>query len=186
MSVTNLLAEDNVRNLVMPLSVAQYHQLCAIDPVLEKTELIEGIIFRKMTKSPLHEYIAQALYRFFITALSEEFLVRKEGPLTLKTSEPEPDIAVVKGKPRDFIKEHPDHAELVIEVAVSSLDYDRTKAGPYAAANIPEYWIILPESKTIERYTDPTVEGYQIVQALTVEDIIETLCGPLPLSELFG
>ncbi len=128
MSHADILANDGVRNLVMSVSVAQYHKLCASGLIPEKTELIEGLIFRKMTKSPIHEFVAHKLYQFFSDRLDDTYLVRKEAPLTLTSSEPEPDISIVKGRIEEFVAAHPDFAELVIEVAVSSSDLDREKA----------------------------------------------------------
>jgi Uma2 family endonuclease len=59
-----------------------------------------------------------------------------------RRSEPEPDAALVSGAPRDFIHEHPSTALLVVEVASTSLAHDLKKAGLYARAGVPEYWIV--------------------------------------------
>ena len=71
--------------------------------------------------------------------------VCKEDPLTLADSEPEPDLAVIDGKIKDYDYIRVTTARLVIEVSVSSLALDRAKAAIYAAAGIPEYWIVLAE-----------------------------------------
>jgi len=70
--------------------------------------------------------------------------VRAQQPLALGAdSDPEPDVAVVAGTRRDFAPSHPTSALLVVEVADSSLAYDRdTKDGLYAEAGIEEYWIV--------------------------------------------
>ncbi len=58
-------------------------------------------------------------------------------------SVPEPDVAVLPGKLDDYLTHHPSQALLIVEVADSSLTQDRlTKAGIYAAAEIPEYWVV--------------------------------------------
>ena len=158
MSHVDVLTKNSVRDLIMPISVEQYHKLGESGLIAEKTELIEGIIFKKMTKSPLHTYVVNKLYGFFSLHLAAGYLLRKEDPLTLATSEPEPDISIVKGHLDEYVTRHPSKAELVIEVAVSSLDLDRAKAASYAAAGIPEYWIVLADEKIIERYTQP-VDG---------------------------
>jgi len=186
MPAIDVLAKESVRNLVMPISVAQYHELSALGLIPEKTELLEGIIFKKMTKSPLHEFIAHKLYHFFSEQLSDLYLVRKEAPLTLAASEPEPDISIVKGRLDDFVRAHPSHAELVIEVAVSAPALDREKIAIYAAANIPECWIVRAQDKVIERYTDPSSGSYQTVVVVTATQSIDTPCGPLALGDLFG
>lgn len=191
MSYLDVLANDDVRDLVMPIPLELYHAFSAAGVIAEKTELIEGIIVKKMTKSPLHAFIANELHRFFEAALPDGYLLRKEDPLTLQDSEPEPDLAIVKGQRRDFMTQHPTHAELVIEVAVSSIALDRQKIGIYAAAAIPEYWLVLPEQKVIEIYREPIPEqrSYRdqiIASSVTSSDqSLNTLSGVLSLTDLF-
>jgi Uma2 family endonuclease len=86
-------------------------------------------------------------------------LVRVQDPIILNDwSEPEPDLAVCQPDPDYYKHAHPkpDQILLVIEVADSSLAYDRTrKAQAYAGSGIPEYWIVnLPDGQ-IEILTDP-------------------------------
>jgi Uma2 family endonuclease len=69
-------------------------------------------------------------------------------------SEPEPDVALVPLG--DYSARHPDRAFLVIEVADSSLAFDReTKAPLYAASNVAEYWIVDLVGRAIEVCTEP-------------------------------
>jgi Uma2 family endonuclease len=75
--------------------------------------------------------------------------------MTCEDSEPEPDIAVVRGAEADFWNRHPRTAELVIEVCVTSHDYDRSKLRAYAAASVKECWLILGPEKQIEVYRQP-------------------------------
>ena len=147
MSSAAVLEKESIRNMVIRLSVKDYHRLNASGVIPEKTELIEGIVINKMTKSPLHAHLLRRLWGIFSNKLPAEYLLMKEDPLTLARSEPEPDIAIVKGCVDDFKSIHPNRAELIIEVAVSSLDLDREKARIYAKACIPDYWIVLPEQK---------------------------------------
>jgi Uma2 family endonuclease len=70
-------------------------------------------------------------------------------------SEPEPDISVVLGAESDFFTDHPHTAELVIEVCVTSHDYDRSKLRAYAAAAVKECWLVLGPEKQIEVYRQP-------------------------------
>lgn len=82
--------------------------------------------------------------------------VRVQLPLAIAPdSEPEPDVAVVAGGPRDYSRKHPTTAVLVVEVADSTLAYDRRKAGVYARAAVPEYWIVDLGRETVEIYTGP-------------------------------
>ena len=84
---------------------------------------------------------------------------RGQSAITTAESEPEPDVAVVRGTSRDYLARHPGPTDmaLVIEVADSSLSRDRLhKARIYAAAAVPTYWIINLVDLQVEVYTDPT------------------------------
>jgi Uma2 family endonuclease len=92
-------------------------------------------------------------------------LLRTEQPLTYGDSEPEPDLAVVAGRKEDFRHDHPRTAEFVIEISISSHDYDRSKLRAYAAAGAKEYWLVLAPEKTIEVYRQPK-DGQFVEQVL--------------------
>jgi Uma2 family endonuclease len=75
--------------------------------------------------------------------------------LQLTSSEPEPDVAILRGSYRDYRDRHPQpsDAALVIEVAESSLDYDRrTKGFLYSKHDVPEYWIVNLVNECVEVY----------------------------------
>ena len=102
------------------------------------------------------------------------FMVRRQLPLALDPdSEPEPDIAVVVGKPRDFPSGHPNTAILVVEISDATLTQDRTrKVRLYARHGIPEYWILNVVDDCLEVYRDPTGETYQTKLTLRRGDTI--------------
>jgi Uma2 family endonuclease len=106
----------------------------------DHVELIDGEI---VTMTPQKSRHATAVWLAQIAigrAFGEPFGVRTQLPLALDPgSEPEPDIAVVTGSPRDYSDEHPSTAVLIVEVADASLAFDRTvKASLYARAGIPD------------------------------------------------
>jgi len=71
-------------------------------------------------------------------------------------SEPEPDLAVLRGSPRDWLADHPSTAALVVEIADTSLRFDRVVKGRvYAAAGIADYWIVNLRDRVIEVYREP-------------------------------
>ena len=146
----------------MPITVEQYHALFAQGLISERTELLEGIILEKMSKSPLHGSIAQKLLRKIRASIGETFDVRQEQPITCRRSEPEPDLALVAASPDDYASGHPQTAELVIEIAVSSAEIDRRKASIYAEAGVREYWIVLPETRQIEVHTMLVQSAYTV------------------------
>jgi Uma2 family endonuclease len=87
------------------------------------------------------------------------FSIRLQTPIVLDDwSEPEPDVAVCVLDPDDYVSRHPraDEIFLVIEVAESTLAYDRQrKVAAYAGSGIPEYWIVNLVDQRIEVFSDP-------------------------------
>jgi Uma2 family endonuclease len=124
----------------------------------DKVQLIEGEIVEMTPQKSPHGITLTLAQRLLEKAAGDQRYVRIQLPLALgPDSEPEPDIAVVAGSPRDDWDEHPTTALLVIEVAGSSLRFDRTtKARVYARAGIPEYWIINVGKRCVEVHRDPT------------------------------
>ena len=112
---------------VLPLSVKAYHALGDMGLIPKQTELLYGQVFHKTSKSPLHSFLAMRLLRLLQAMVPTGYLCRPEQPITCQDSKPEPDLAVVRGREEDFRLEHPRTAEFVIEVCVTSHDYDRSK-----------------------------------------------------------
>jgi Uma2 family endonuclease len=89
-------------------------------------------------------------------------------------SEPEPDLAVVPGRPTDYRHAHPAHPPLVIEVAESSVVFDRAHKGSlYARAAIQDYWIVNLVDRVLEVYRDPAPDpsapyGYRYRSVVTL------------------
>lgn len=157
-----ILEKPEMLRHALPLSVAAYERMAELGLVDEKTELIRGVIFEKMSKSPLHAGLVQILMELIQPLLPSGLSIRTEQPMKMRDSCPEPDIAVVAGSARDFLREHPSTAHFVIEIAVSSEALDREKAALYAEAGVEEYWIVLPDRSVIERFTQPATGGYTL------------------------
>ena len=147
----SVLDNPEIRKHALPISVAGYHIMAQQGLVAERAELIRGVIIEKMPKSPLHTRITAILQRK-LQFLLPDFWVRKEDPLSLADSEPEPDISVVPGHAEDYAQ-HPTTAHLVIEVAITTEDLDREKASIYAEAGVGEYWLILANERIVEVHT---------------------------------
>jgi Uma2 family endonuclease len=187
--VSVILDEPKVRLAVYPLSVGFYHQAGELGLIGEDVELLDGTLVRKMPKSPRHAWLVEFLFELLNRRLPAGFRVRLEQPLTLATSEPEPDLAVVRGTRDDFRRAHPPTAELVIEVAVSTLEVDRLKAGLYAAAGVNEYWIMVPELGCVEVFRHPTPAGYQQRETVRPPAVLSPLVladWEVPLAELLA
>jgi hypothetical protein len=145
-----------------PLSVAAYRALGEAGLIPENTELLYGLVYTKMSKSPFHSFLLQFLHEALTRALPAGRLLRTEQPITCGDSEPEPDLAVVAGCKEDFRESHPQTAELVIEVSISSHDYDRSKLRAYAAAGVKECWLVLGLEAKIEEL--PSAQGWPILR----------------------
>src|SRR6266513_2181809 len=145
---------------VLPLSVKAYHALGEMGLIPEQTELLYGQVFHKMSKSPLHSFLALRLLRLLQSLVPAGYLCRPERPITCQDSEPEPDLAVVRGREEDFRQEHPRTAELVIEVCVTSHDYDRSKLRAYAGAGVKECWFVLAPDRQIEVHRQPAGDQF--------------------------
>lgn len=158
--MASLLDNPAIRERTIPVTVDFYHQLGSLGLVDESRELLRGIITKKMSKPPLHFLTLSLLAQSLNSRLPAGCHLRVEGPLTLTDSEPEPDLAIVTGHITDYADAHPGTALLVIEIAVTSLEYDRAKAPIYAAAGIPEYWILRPADQLLEIHRQPTPDGY--------------------------
>jgi Uma2 family endonuclease len=134
------------------LTVTAYHALGEAGLLPKNTELLYGLVYTKPSKTPLHTFLAVRLLRLLESAIPPNHTLRSEQPITCLDSEPEPDVSVVRGTDSDFLTEHPRTAELVIEVCVTSRDYDRSKLRAYALAGVKECWFILGPQKQIEVY----------------------------------
>lgn len=149
---------------VWPLSVKAYHALGEMGLIPERTELLYGQVYHKMSKSPLHSSLAMRLFRLLQALIPTGCLCRVEQPLTCSDSEPEPDLAVVRGREEDFWHEHPHTAELVIEVCVRSTDYDRSKLRAYATVGVQECWLVLGPERQVEVHRRPSEGHYAETQ----------------------
>jgi len=152
MAIT-IAEEPQIRSMAIGISREMYHKLFEQGKIPEKTELLEGVIISKMPKSPLHTEFLKRLMNIFGMKLVGEYEIRKEEPLIILESEPEPDLAIVDT--RDYSEEHPNYAHLVIEIAINSLGLDRKKAEIYAQGKIPEYWLFNLKDNVLEIYLEP-------------------------------
>ena len=184
-----ILELPEVRRRVSPISVEDYRRLGEFNAHGRRTELIRGIVIEKMSKSPLHAAIAKRLYDLIARMFPRGLVVRQENPITLADSEPEPDIAVVRGVEADFFQAHPTTAALVIEVAVSSPALDRENASLYAEAGVKEYWIVLGLERKVEVYQRAEAGRYLEKGVLEFNDTLECRSVPgvqIRLADLFA
>lgn len=127
----------------------------------KRVELIEGRVFEMSPIYSPHATSVTLAGEVLREIFGRGWIVREEKPLSLDAnSDPEPDIALVAGKARDFKDAHPTTAALVIEAADSSLSYDRNhKASLYAKAGIADYWIVNLQDRQIEVHRRPIADA---------------------------
>ncbi len=182
--MTALLELPAIRQRVARISVEAYHRLGEL-PV----ELLRGTIIEKMSKSPLHQFCADRMREILSRQISPSWIIRQEGPLTFVDSEPEPDLAVVRGPAELYRSAHPSTAELVVEIAVSSREIDRVKAAIYGEAGVKEYWILCPEEREVEVFRQAGPSGYAerfIVSAPAILECAGLVDVRVNLADLFG
>jgi Uma2 family endonuclease len=172
--MTNLLDEPALRSRIMPITPEQYHAMGDAGIIGANVELINGFILEKIAKSPLHAFVATRLLTTLSEASRESLFIRQQDPLELGASDPEPDLAVVYGRPEDYRLRHPtgDEVALVVEVAISSLALDRKKAEIYAEATIPCYWLVNVEKRCVEVYERPQNGVYVSCTILSGGDVL--------------
>ena len=145
-----------------------------------KLELIDGNLHAMTPEGSRHAAVMDIVAHHLQRVFGSEFYIRIQHPLAVDDySEPEPDIAVVRGAAHDYLDAHPTAAVLIVEISNESLPHDRTvKQRLYARCGIPEYWILaLPEGR-LEVHRDPGGDGYQSVTNHAPGDKVAPLARP--------
>lgn len=124
----------------------------------EHLELLAGLLVVREPQGTPHATGIRLVTRALREAFAEDrWMVDMQLPVALdEESEPEPDVTVTAGDPRDFLPSHPARPGLVVEVAEASLALDREEKGSlYARAHVPEYWILNLRDRVLEVYREP-------------------------------
>jgi hypothetical protein len=121
----SVLEHPDIRRRAVPISVKTWHWMQQQNLLPRRTEFIRGVIVEKMSNSPLHTGLTDQLRELLDAWSAKRYWVRKEDPLTLADSEPEPVVSVVTGQRSDYTSAHPSTALLVGEVAVTTESADR-------------------------------------------------------------
>jgi Uma2 family endonuclease len=201
---TDILQSGGVPDWSTPIvhsfTVDDYHRLAAsgvLGPE-DRVELIAGQIYDMTPIGAPHATSVQlALAALGKLTATGAWHLRAQQPLTLAHSEPQPDLAVVRGTPRDYATRHPSASDvgLVIEIADASLAMDRgKKLAVYAAEGIQHYWIVDLANRQIQCYAAPSGSGdasptygdRQVLKATDTATLVldGTACGSIPVAEL--
>jgi Uma2 family endonuclease len=146
-------------------TVHDYHRAGEVGILHEddRVELIEGEIVETTPIGSRHAMCVIRLNRLLVPLIGEEALVSPQNPVRLgEHTEPQPDMAVIRARDYGGSLLHPEDVLLLIEVADTSLSYDRGAKLPlYARAGIPEVLIVDLAGEVIERHTDPSEDRYR-------------------------
>jgi Uma2 family endonuclease len=150
----------------------------------DRVELIDGEILEMAPQLTRHSAMVAHVQKVLEAAFGPGYHARVQLPFALDPmSEPEPDIAVVSGVPRDYLHSHPHRAALLVEVAETTLRFDRRwKSSLYARAGVEEYWILNLVDRLLEVYRDPAADRsarygwtYGTVEHLQASDDVSPL-----------
>lgn len=132
----------------------------------QPVELLEGVLVEVAPISPEHASTVTAIADALRAQMPSGWRVREEKPLRVPpSSEPEPDVAVVRDT--DLSRAHPSTALLVVEISVSSAPVDlEVKPGVYAAAEVDEYWVVDVPARRVHVHRQRRAGGYDDVQEL--------------------
>lgn len=188
--------EDESMALQMPhhrFTVDEYEEMIKAGILVEddRVELISGEIITMSPIGPRHVDSVAILSRLLTFAVPADVLVLVQSPIRLPDmTEPEPDIALVRFARYRRALPEPDEVFALIEVSDTTRDYDRNMKLPlYAAAGIPEAWLVDIAAERIERHTEPAADGYQLIRHFGRGTLVESVAIPtvtIPVDEILG
>lgn len=134
----------------------------------DRVELIEGEIVKMAAIGSVHAACVGRLTRLFTKAFSDRVITWVQNPIRIGDySEPEPDVALLKNRVDFYAGGHPTPADvyLIVEVADSSLGYDRGfKLPVYARSGLGEVWVVDLDAACVEAYSQPSKNGYTLIR----------------------
>ena len=155
-------------------------------------ELIEGELIKMSSIGSGHASTIRLITRLLYAQASAQAIIAVQDPIRLARSEPQPDLALLRPRPDGYKDSHPQPADilLVIEVADTSVDYDRTVKVPlYGRSGIAEVWLFDLIEGVVEVYRNPAATGYRSKQTYAAGDGLtaEALPGlTLSVAEILG
>jgi Uma2 family endonuclease len=151
-----------------------------------RVQLVEGEIVAMSPQGHPHAVAISLAEDALRAAFGKGYWVRVQLPLALADDcEPEPDVSVVRGSPRDGT-DHPATAILAVEVADSTIAFDRKrKAGLYARSGIRDYWIVNLNDRRLEVFREPVADPressgfrYSSILTLKADEFVAPLAAP--------
>jgi Uma2 family endonuclease len=167
----------------MRFTIPQYRELGRTGLYEDvKTMLIDGELFVKPMPGPLHNFGLSATEEYLREAIAGQFChIRNQQGFDIGTrNDPGPDLAVVPGSFRDYQGRTPREANLIVEIADSSVNTDTgTKAELYATAGVPDYWVLDVDGRQLHVFREPQPGGmYSSHRILTETEAVSPLAAP--------
>ena len=165
-------------------TIDDYHRMIdsAILTENDRVELIRGEIIDKMPSGDPHIACVNRLNRLLTVRLGEDAIVSIQNPIAIRESEPEPDVAILRPRADFYATDRAKSADilLLIEVAETSIDYDREiKGSLYAESGIVEYWIVNLRENVVEIFREPMPDGsYAQTSSAAAGERIELVAVP--------
>jgi Uma2 family endonuclease len=153
-------------------SLTEYHRMIAAEVLADRqVELINGEIIEMSPEGPGHSYYCRESVKYLRSVLAGLAEVSEAHPITIPdNSEPEPDIAIIRLPATQYRQRHPQPADIywLIEIANTTLSRDLTvKKDLYAAAGVPEYWVIDLQNMAVVVFHNLQSGNYQTELVLT-------------------
>ncbi|HEY9847282.1 MAG TPA: Uma2 family endonuclease, partial [Candidatus Caenarcaniphilales bacterium] len=176
-------------------TVNEYHQMAQTGILSEsdRVELLEGELVEMSPIGSRHAACVKRFNRLFSQRLSQRALVSIQDPIQLsERSEPQPDLVLLKPRADFYAQAHPQPKDilLIVEVADTSVDYDRQVKIPlYAQAGIIETWLLDLIKEFVEVYRQPVAGEYREIQQLQRQQLLSPLAFSdmrVTVSELLG
>lgn len=144
----------------------------------DRVELLDGEIYLMSPLGPLHIAIVNRLNKLLMRQVGDDAILSIQNSVQLNDySEPQPDVAILSLR-GDFYEQafaRPDDILLIIEVADSSLEYDRDQKLPrYAMSNIAEVWIVDVDQRIVEQYSQPLQGQYTLLNKVLLGSTIQS------------
>lgn len=159
----------------------------------ERVELIDGEIIEMSPIGSKHARVVDYLAEFLVRRLGDAVIVRIQNPIIVgDLSEPQPDISILRRREDRYRDAHPEGSDVlaVIEVSDSTVAFDRSRKFPrYAAAGIPEAWLVDLESEHVEIHSMPKESAYGLVKIFLRNEnaVSETISDmTLPVNDILG
>jgi Uma2 family endonuclease len=163
-------------------TVHDYHRMAEADILHEddRVELIGGEILEMSPVGGRHAACVREINHLLSRQLGDELRADVQSPVRLsEQEEPQPDLAVLRTRDYAGLLPTPEDVLLLIEIADTSLTYDRNVKLPlYARSGIAEIWLVDLNANIVERYTEPSGDGYRLLRRAGGEEMLESAVLP--------